>query len=290
MALKYSFLLGLFFYCHSVVAQHSFENNTIKKIDSLILYNKFEAAQKITDSIYKELQSQKNSKALLLEVKYRKALILDRQNKLPNEPLQILLKLVDEAKSNNLYSLSCRVNLLIALCYEKVTNLELVNQYLNMAYDIYQTQKLENLYSTYCIRRSSYFRFLKQNDSAFYYANKAKEYAEKYNNETDLTDSYILLGIVAFRNKNYTSALEYYLLIKHYREKYNDTLSLAMSYINIARCFNEMKDFKKAMIYCDSSYFFFKSKSSLLYNFQYPKMKYEIFENLGNIDSAYYFL
>lgn len=290
MALKYSFLSGLFFYCHCVVAQHSFENNTIKKIDSLILYNKFDVAQKITDSIYKELQSQKNNKALLLEIKYRKALILDRQDKLPNEPLQILLKLVDEAKYNNLYSLSCRVNLLIALCYEKGTNLELVNQYLNIAYDIYQTQKLENLYSTYCIRRSSYFRFLKQNDSVFYYANKANEYAEKYNNETDLTDSYILLGIVAFRNKNYTSALEYYLLIKHYREKYNDTLSLAMSYINIARCFNEMKDFKKAMIYCDSSYFFFKSKSSLLYNFQYPKMKYEIFENLSNIDSAYYYL
>ena len=290
MALKYSFLLGLFFYCHCVVAQHFFENNAIKKIDSLILYNKFEAAQKITDSIYKELQSQKNSKALLLELKYREAIILDRQDKLPNEPLQILLKIVDEAKDNNLYSLNCRVNLLIALCYEKATNLELVNQYLNVAYDIYQKHKLENLYSTYCIRRGSYYRFLEKNDSIFYYANKAKEYAEKYSNDVDLTDSYILLSIASNRSKNYTAALEYNFLLKYYREKYNDTIAIAMSYINIAINYQKLKNFHKALLYCDSSYFFFKSKLTLLYNYQYSKVKYEIFENLGNIDSAYYYL
>lgn len=290
MALKYSFLLGLFFYCHCVVAQHFFENNAIKKIDSLILYNKFEAAQKITDSIYKELQSQKNSKALLLELKYREAIILDRQDKLPNEPLQILLKIVDEAKDNNLYSLNCRVNLLIALCYEKATNLELVNQYLNAAYDIYQKHKLENLYSTYCIRRGSYYRFLEKNDSIFYYANKAKEYAEKYSNDVDLTDSYILLSIASNRGKNYTAALKYNFLLKYYREKYNDTIAIAMSYINIAINFQKLKNFHKALLYCDSSYFFFKSKLTLLYNYQYSKVKYEIFENLGNIDSAYYYL
>ena len=290
MALKYSFLLSLFFYCHCVVAQNSFENNEIKKIDSLILYNQFETAQNITDSIYKELQSQKNNKALLLEIKYRKALILDRQEKPPNEPLSILLDIIDEVNAAKLHSLLYRIYLLMALCHEKAANLELTNKYLNEAYSIYEKYKLENLYSMYCIRRGSYYRFLEKIDSVFYFANQAKENAVAYNNEKGLVDSYILLAFAANRNKNYSAALEYFFQLKNYRIKYKDTSALAMSYINIAQCYKNMKNFQKALIYSDSSFVFFKSKPTFIYSYQYSKIKYEIFEALGNMDSAFYYL
>ncbi|MCC6635646.1 MAG: hypothetical protein IT251_09100 [Chitinophagaceae bacterium] len=190
------------------MAQNYIENSEIKKIDSLILYNQFETAQKITDSIYKGLQSQKNNKALLLEIKYKKALILDRQEKPPNEPLSILLDIIDEVHAAKLHSLLYRIYLLIALCHEKAANLELTNKYLNEAYSIYEKYKLENLYSMYCIRRGSYYRFLEKIDSVFYFANQAKENAVAYNNEKVLVDSYILLAFAANRNKNYTAALE----------------------------------------------------------------------------------
>ncbi|HMZ45413.1 MAG TPA: histidine kinase dimerization/phosphoacceptor domain -containing protein, partial [Chitinophagaceae bacterium] len=249
-----------------------------------------ETAQKITDSIYKGLQSQKNNKALLLEIKYKKALILDRQEKPPNEPLSILLDIIDEVHAAKLHSLLYRIYLLIALCHEKAANLELTNKYLNEAYSIYEKYKLENLYSMYCIRRGSYYRFLEKIDSVFYFANQAKENAVAYNNEKVLVDSYILLAFAANRNKNYTAALECFFQLKNYRVKYKDTSALAMSYINIAQCYKNMKNFQKALIYSDSSFVFFKSKPTFIYSYQYSKIKYEIFEALGNMDSAYYYL
>ncbi|MCC6635645.1 MAG: hypothetical protein IT251_09095 [Chitinophagaceae bacterium] len=51
-----------------------------------------------------------------------------------------------------------------------------------------------------------------------------------------------------------------------------------------------MKNFQKALIYSDSSFVFFKSKPTFIYSYQYSKIKYEIFEALGNMDSAYYYL
>lgn len=273
-----------------LVAQNLSVDKEIQKIDSLINYNQFDIIQTKINSLYKQLKNsgkQKKHKAQLLEIKFRQALILDRQDKPSVEPLRILLEIKDEAE--RLYTLSYRIHLLIALSYEKVGNLGLTDKYLDTAYELYKKHRLEKLYSTYCIRRSSYYKQLQELDSVFYYANKAKEYAQKYKNETDLNDSYILLSFVANRNKKYTEFLEHTLQILNYRKKVNDTLAIATSFNTLARHYRKTGDFKKALRYNDSTWMFSKSKPTLLYDPGFVKTKYEIFEDLGNIDSAYYY-
>lgn len=293
MLSRYTFLFFLLISGHFAVAQDFAVDKEIQKIDSLIEYNRFDIAQRKTDSLYRQLDKfnlRKKNKAQLLEIKFRQALILDRQDKPSAEPLRILLEIKDETEAERLYALSYRIHLLIALSYEKVGNLELTDKYLDTAYKLYKKHKLENLYSTYCIRRSSYYRFVKEIDSSFYFANKAKEYAGKYGNTKDLFDSYIMLSLIANRNKNYTEVLAYTFQILNYRKKVNDTLAIATSFNTLARYYQKMGDFHKALLYSDSTWIFSKKKPTLLYDRGYAKTRYEIFEDLGNIDSAHYYI
>ncbi|MFA7445167.1 MAG: hypothetical protein WCY89_04420, partial [Flavobacteriaceae bacterium] len=288
---KHCVLFFLLIFSHFMMAQKSVFDSQIKEIDSLIQYNQFEAAQRKTDSLYQHFNSskeQKKHKAGLLELKFRQALILDRQDRPSSEPLQILLEITDEAEAERLHSLSCRIYLLMALAYEKSDNLELTDKYLRLAYKKYKTNKLEEVYSTYCIRKSSYHRHIKELDSLLYYAERAEEYAEKYHNETDLTDSYILLGIVASRTKNYKEGLKYSFLLLDYRKKFNDTVSIFSSYNNIASDYLKMENFSKALLYNDSAYVFYE-KLPLLYRHYSHKLRYEIYDAVGNTDSAYYY-
>jgi len=284
-------LFSLLIFSPFAMAQDFALDKEIKEIDSLIQYNQFETAQRKTDNLYQKFSNskeRKKHKTELLELKFRQALILDRQDGPSMQPLQILLKITDEAEAEQLHSLSCRIYLLIALAYEKAGNLELTHKYLNIAYQKIRKNNLENLYSTYCVRKSSYHRFTKEWDSMQYYAYRAKEYAEKYHNETDLSDSYLLLEIVANRAQNYEEYLKYSFLLLKYRSKYNDYTAVAAVYCDIARIYLQMNNFSKALIYSDSAYGFYNELSP---SYKYPlaKERSEIYEALGNTDSAYHY-
>lgn len=289
--MKHLFLLLLLIWGHLAMAQDFTMNKEIKKIDSLILYHKLEMAQKKTDSLYQLLnhsKERKKHKAQILEIKYRQALILDEQEISPTKTLQILLGMTDEAESERLHTLSCRIYLLIALTYEKVDNLELTNKYLNLAYKKIKNNKLEEVYSTYCIRKSSYHRFIKELDSVLYYAKRAKEYAGKYHNEQDLMDSYILLSVVANKTHNYDELLKNSFFLLNHRKKNNNTVDIPFSYADISYTYLKMQDFYKALAYSDSAYAFYKD-APLSNKYAFGEVKYEIYEALGNIDSAYYY-
>lgn len=276
---------------HLIVAQNFTVDTEIKKIDSLIKYNLFDIAQRKTDSLYKQLNSsrqQKKYNAQILEVRFRHALLLDRQDRSSVEPLQILLELIGKTEAEHLHSLSYRTYLMIALAYEKADHLELTNKYLNKAYRSYKANNLEALYSTYCIRRSSYYRFINELDSSLYYASKAKEYAARYDIENDLMDSYILLGAFSHRNKDYKKALEYSFPLLKYRLKTNDRNSVASVYNNISRNYLRLNDFPKALLYSDSAYAFY-NELPLSYKYSLPELRFEIFDALNNTNSAYYY-
>lgn len=292
MALK-CFFCFLVFISQYAAAQNAFLKNEIQRIDSLINYGHFDKAQKITDSLYYQILNSGQKIAYqheLLELRFRQASILDRREVEPTQSLKILQELIHESEKNNFFSLSYRIYLLMALCYEKAENFDLADKYLNQAYQLYKDYKLENIYSTYCIRRSSYYRYINKLESVLYFANQAKQYAKKYKNETDLMDSYILLSFVANRTKNYKEALTYNFKLLEFYKKYNDTITLASSYTTIAKHYLSVGDFQKAILYNDSSRFFYTSKRTLLYSTDYPKMRYEIFEAMGNVDSAFYYL
>lgn len=273
------------------MAQNSFIDKEIKLIDSLIQYNKFDIAHEKTEKLYQLLtnsKKSKNQKTQLLEIRFRKALILDRQSASPAKSIQILQGLIDEAETADLNSLSCRIYLLMALAYEKTDDLELTDKYLQNAYNTYKKYELNEIYSTYCIRKGSYYRYKEELDSTLYYATKAKEYAKKYSNTTDLMDSYILLVNVFHKTHNYPEALKNTVSLLNYRRKTTDTVSIFHSYQDISSTYFKMHDLKNALLYSDSSYILYK-KVPITSKYLFGKSRYKIYESLGNIDSAYYY-
>lgn len=277
------------------MAQDSSVDYKIKEIDSLIQYNDFKSAQIKTDRLYQQLNNskeQKKYKAQILELRFRNALILDRQEASPAKSVQILQKLIDQVEAEQLHSLSCRIYLLMALAYEKTANdggdLNLTDKYLQKAYETYKKHKLDEIYSTYCVRKGSYHRFKQELDSTLYYATKANEYAKKYNNTTDLMDSYILLGNIFVKTHNYPEALKNAVSLLDYRRKTNDTVAIFHSYQNISSIYFKMQDLKKALSYSDSAQTLYKY-APVTSKYYFGKLKYEIYESIGNIDSAYYY-
>lgn len=288
--LKKIYLIILLLFNQFAIAQPIKIDSVIDQIDSLILYERLNIALKKADSLHNVLNSinqHSKYKEEILKVQFRKAVILDNQNTSSVEPLTLLLNIKDKAEELHLYPLLCNINLMIALVHEKSDNLELANKYLDEAYKIYEENKLEELYSTYCIRKSSYYRFTDNPDSAFYYAQKGKEYAEKYNNEKDLMDAYLLLAFFFSKQKNYKRSLEYHFPFLEYAKKIKNPINIAIEYNNISSNYLNMKDYHYALLYSDSAYQLQKILP-LEYNRLLSDKRYKIFEALGNTDSAYY--
>lgn len=255
-------------------------------IDTLIKYNDFTTAEKTIKTLHNNLSNANNSDIYtgqLLELKYREALIIDRQSDKVDKYLGILMDIIDDAEENELHSLRCRIYLLIALAHEKTDKLNLTDIYLKKAYDAIIKYKLNNIYSTYCIRKSSYYRFTGKKKLMVHYALQARKYSKKYNNELDFMDSYILLPIES--GDEYIQMCR--MRIKYYR-KIRDYGYVALNYAFIAEAFTDKKDYAAALKYCDSAYKFY---DILPVDFKYslPEIKYKVFEKSGNIDSAYYY-
>ena len=285
------FIFLLFINSHFLMSQDFSIQKKIKEIDSLIQCDNFENAQKKTTYLYNLLRdsNQKNKyKPQLLELQFRQAVIYDEIEDLPVESLKILLNIIDEAEARNLHSLAFRTYLMIALAYEKSDNLFLTDKYLDKAFLKYKNYNLEEQYSTYCIRRSSYYRFVKKIDSLYYFAQEAEKYAERYNNEKDLLDSYLLMGVYAAKNKNYTKTLEYDLKILKYKKKHHQYYEMSVIYNNVSVDYLRIKNYTKALMYNDSAYAFYKKNKSIFYD-SMPETRSKIYEGLGKTDSAYYY-
>lgn len=271
-------------------AQDSAVEFELIKIDRLIRNKKIDLAQKKTDSLYQKLRKfnlGRTKKIQLLETQFRQAIIFDEIESTSEESLKILLKIIDNAEEENLQSLSCQIYLLIALAYEKSQHLELTNLYLDKAYQKYKIYHLENLYSTYCIRRSSYFRFEEKHDSMNYYAKQAEKFSKKYNNEKDLIDSYLLMGIYESINKNFKKTLAYDYKILEHKKKSKRPSEIAAAYNNISLVNYKMKNYTEALSYNDSAFVFYKI-SPINAEF-YLKLRSMIFERMGKTDSALFY-
>lgn len=286
----------LFFYFYMLfssfaMGQEVLVDQEIQTIEGLIQFNEFPEAQRKIEILYSQLNSSTNSNkntASLLKLHFTQALIYDRQDLKPAIPLEILLEIVNHPHTAKMPELLYRTYLLISLCYEKSSNFELTAKYLSLANDLYKKHRFEHLYSTYCIRIGSYFRFTDNVDSTLHYAQMAEKYALKFGNDTDLSDSKILFSIVAKKKKNYTDALHHSFQLLDYRKQFNDSMSLLTSYNSIAGLYLKSGNLDTALIYNDSSLIYLTSNSNKFYDFIYHEMRYKIFEAQKNIDSAYH--
>lgn len=89
----------------------------IKNIDSLIDYSQIDIAKIKIDSLHRVYTKLKikngNSKNFLIEIKFRQAVLLSKQNRPPANLLQKLLEIKDEAEEADMHALSYQINLLI---------------------------------------------------------------------------------------------------------------------------------------------------------------------------------
>ena len=271
------------------MAQNFAIDKEMKEIDSMIEYHYLDSALSKSEHLYQKLNSSKERKKYkvkLLELKYRQALIFDKHEKSPAEILQALHGLIDDAEAADLHSLVCRIYLLKALAYEKAYNYALTKKYINLAYKKIKENKLEEIYSTYCIRISSYYRYLNSLDSSVHYAKLAEKYAKIYHNSTDLNDAYLLLGNYFSKKKDYKKALDYYIALLNQTDKTN--INIAPQFNNISGVYLKMKNYARAISYNDSAYFYYKKLKSID-RFTLPELRYKIYDAEGNTDSSYYY-
>ncbi len=295
------------------MAQNLRVDEEIKKIDLLIYHNQFKEAEKKADNLYALLKDndKKEAVAQKLELRYQKALIIDNQFDQGNA-LPIFMEVLQGADKNKFYKLSCKTNIRIAFNQEKADNLDLAYQYLNDANELCKKHQLNDLYSAILIRYALLHRFLgdsksniprhqrelfqKMNfkgsiDSAVYYTEKAIQYATKYNNEYDLNEAYMTMGILfgKSRKNRVEESISYFLKTIPYWKKTENYDYAGMMYNNVAFSYLQSENAKTALKYSDSSYVYY-DKMSVYYKPVLPDQKAKIFKALGKIDSAYHYL
>lgn len=291
--MKYLLLLFILLYTPFVQSQNNSFQEDINEAFNLFNQNRIQKAQAKVDSLKLVVKSNPKiftDKQQTLTLTYIDALILDKLEIESYIVLDKILGLNEEAEKLNLHDLSYKFDLLIALSFEKSHNYELTDEYLNSALAKSKKYHLDSIYSTYCIRRSSYFRFVDQLDSSYIYALEGRKYAEKFNNTKDFIDSHILLSYYAHKTKNYNEALKHQYILIDYSKKQYDTLYSAVMYNSMANVLLKLNKFQEALLYNDSAYSSFYSTQADRYGYIFPKTRSAIYDSLHQFDSAYFYL
>ena len=286
--LRFSLLFVLLFFCDFVMAQ---EKNAIEKeaqrIDNLIFYCQFTEGEKELDSLYNIVVKNHQYKEIELALLLQKSYLYSRKLQL-NKALEISLKVIELAQQYNFPENEYQAKLMAATMYEHSGEFHICKRYLDEAYKLYAENNLINVYSIYCIRISSYYRFVKKKDSAINYAYKGIAYAQKYQNKREYIDGCLLLGIL-LEEKNYQEAIKYSLLAVWAFLNKHDFESAVDIYNNIAHVYLQVKELNNALQYSDSA-LFVATSNFLPPNEHFLKTRYQIFDAMGIKDSAYYYL
>ncbi|MNK31467.1 Blue-light-activated histidine kinase 2 [compost metagenome] len=287
---KIVFLLFIAFW-HDAKCQNSLITTEIRQIDSLILYTNFPEAERRADSLYKIL-SEKRAKQTYMEPKLnvllQKADINIRNFHYP-EALKKILNILDEARESGLPAVEYKASLMGALIYEIMKDFDQCKVYLDKAYSICKKNNLDHLYSTYLIRSSSYYRLKNQEKKAIHLASKALHYATKYKNRADLSDSYLLLGML-LNKTDYRKAIQFdSLAARDFLERNNYAYSAAM-YNNIAKVYLNHEEPQKALLSNKKSMDIFKLHPfASEYYVTVLKTRAYAFDSLNQTDSAYFY-
>lgn len=312
LPLFFYFLLNILFAQESFVQQQTNLANEIKTIDTLIYYNNFESAEKKADSLLLWLEKSENTsfEASVLELKYQKAIIFDELN-IYGKSLSIFMDVLKEAERLHLYKLQCKSSIRIAYNLEKSSNYYAAYLYLQKAQQLSYQYHFQDLLSAIYIRLSMAHRFLGDPDyehdynelikkdvplelfsidSAFYYIEKGLKYAQVFNNEVDIANGYMALGILENnQRKDYDKAIYCLLQAIPFLEKTKNYETIGLSYINIARIYAKQDKIKESLAYSDSANQYF-DYISLYYKWFFEESRSFCFHKAGLMDSAYHYL
>jgi len=281
---NYILLIIMLCCCQKVSGQTATEY--LKRLDSLMFAEELDRAQAETDSIISLFSTQFKGPAYAafrLSVKLHQADLLVKQHSI-NKAGRNLLEIIDQAEQDNLPEQAYTGHLQAALMYELLQQFETCNEHLDKAYDLYSAHKLEHLYSHYCIRRSSYYRLMRNKQEATKYAREGLAYAKRFNRQIDITAGYMLLGILTDKNES----------IQYTRQASQQFLSAgnfegaALMYHNISNAYSYIGEPARGFAYSDSALFFgSKTGRDMPPNLYLGRS--DLYKKSGNIDSAYYY-
>lgn len=264
----------------------------MKEIDSLIYFTHYKQADFKIHELEEILNNQNSnfeSLKLKLELKLKKVdlEILKEHYKLA---LENTINILEEAKKNNLPEQQYKAYLYKALIYEITEKKDKTYENLQSALKIHNYYNLQHLYSTYCIRLSSYHHIFGDQKIAKKYALEAIKFAEKHNHPRDLIDGYLLLTML-LKKEDHTSAIFYgKKAIQEFRAR-NDHSAVASMYNNISNVYLSMEDELAAKRYNDSAYYYTESHPvSVHITTPIIATRVKLFENAKSLDSAIYYL
>ena len=288
MYIKRIFLLLFLISSHFAMSQNLSLKKKAESIDSLMTmyYSNYEQAEREANRLYGLLITKytaKEYKDIKVKVMLQKC-ILYSLNGNHHKALQIALEALDEAEKHQLPEKMYQSCWTIAMMYEVGGQLNLCKKYLDRTYSIYEAYKLDNIYSSYCTRMSSYYIRIHKNDSAIYYAYKGLDYAQKYNNKRELRDAHLLLGIALPENE----ALKHKLITARTFIEIKDFTSAASLFTDIASVLFKRNQIDEAFRYSDSAFIVLKGTNAYV-NPNIYELRSKLFDAVGNKDSAYYY-
>lgn len=286
----------LLFVSHFTMAQHIDIKKSVERLDSLIAkyHTNFEQAEREADELYELLKTEYTGKeysGFKIDVMLQKSFLYSIKGD-HHKSLQIALKALDEAKRFNLPPKIYQSCWTIAIMYENGGDLDMCRKYLDEAYNTYIEHKLDRIYSVYCIRMSSYYFQTQKPDSALYFANRGLDFAQKYQNKREIRDAYLLLGML-LSGDNYEESIKYKSLAAKKFIEIEDFPSAASQFSSIASTLLKHNQTDRAFLYSDSA--LLQVNNSKTYGFPNTyrlgiyKVRRDLFQTVGNTDSAYYY-
>ncbi|WP_120214406.1 sensor histidine kinase [Epilithonimonas arachidiradicis] len=142
-------------------------------------------------------------------------------------------------------------------------------------------------YTHFLIRKSSYYRVNGHREIAFEIANEAKKYAMSVNDESNLPDVELILGLGNRNNPEKRLAHFQRALYLYKRLHHNEAIN--SMYNNISFLYFSKQDYKVADVYIDSAIANSKNSRVLNYRADIFQLKSEIMEKQNQPDSALHY-
>lgn len=227
-----------------------------------------------------------------LEVRLRQAETLEKANR-DEAAIQQLLEIAEDGKQAAQWDVYINAQLSLARLHEKHKRPKSCRQSLRKAERTLIANGLDSLYPRLCIRLSSYHRIFAGKDSALVYAREVIRTAPALGQTENAANGHMLMGLL-LDHGDYRKALQHFQAAAFtYRQKGN---YCGYSYMmcNISRLYLKNDYPYQALEYSDSFYvaaIHARQRGQHDSGFlpYYYKGRGEIFEKLGQLDSALYY-
>ncbi|KPM49787.1 sensor histidine kinase [Jiulongibacter sediminis] len=276
----------------------------IQTIDSLLVYNKFLEAEKLSDSLFLILEKADNFE-ISLKVRLQKAIALQGGNQ-HQKSLSILLDVFSQSEKKNFFALNCESAIYISLIHEINTDYEHAYEYIHLAELLCKSHEINELYSTILVRMASLHRILARKktqdqeqirsleklgfkaseDSTLNFAKRAIPYAIKYGRYKDEADSYFLIGTILHRQNKDEEAIGYFLKQIPVYKRIQDYEGLFFTYINVSDQSYDLNQLDISLAYTDTALVYYDYVTAPEKYFIYESRAF-LFKELNQLDSAY---